>query len=253
MASKCAVGKASQHACEYLPVRSGGGGRPEGLNPLLPPPEKIFTIMVAPCGSGKTVALVNLFLRKNQYRGFYPGGIFIFSPTALTDDSMRPLRESASVHLLGRYTDEAAIEFFQSRAAYIAESKDNDETPLTACLVLDDSVGDIRQGSAISSEILKHRHFDLGVVITTQAFREIPTQFRGNASLIFLWRCRDHKEQQKLQESYGNQFGDVGLLLRRATAGGKHNFLLLTQGLAPRTEAWRGMGLELLFDADSED
>nr|WP_281722912.1 ATPase/DNA packaging protein [Nitrosomonas nitrosa] len=232
----------------YLPVLTPKHKRPKDLHPLLPLPKDLFAIFYGGVGSGKTQAMLNLVLRSQQYRDFYPGGIYVFSPTAEHDDSTRPLRESSDVHLLGPYSDEKCMQLFKELEEAVDKAKEEGDEPLPSLLVMDDCVGDIKEYSQVATEVLRHRHRHCGVIILTQLWKGIPTKFRANASMVYLFKVRDDQEMKKIQEAMGSTFGNLSSLMARAHQE-PHDFLLLFQGRCPKTQAWRNFCQELLYEA----
>lgn len=231
----------------YKAVKTPARPRPRGLHPVLPLPKDLFAIFYGGVGSGKTQAAMNLIFQKKQYRDHYKGGIYVFSPTAEVDDSTRPLRESSDVTLLGQYTDEKCLALFEELDQAVKEAVDEGDTPLPSLLVLDDCVGDIKESSKVCGEVLRHRHRHCGVIILTQLWRGIPTKFRANASVLYLFKTRDDQELKKIQEALGSTFGNISALMSKAHKD-KHDFLLCLQGRCPKTQAWRNFCQELLFE-----
>jgi hypothetical protein len=93
------------------------------INPILPTSS---FLIIAKTDSGKTNLLCNLFLKKSS--GFLDEyqKIYIFSPTALLDDSFDILNQNEQIEVIPEY-DEIRIEQIMDDNAISVEKENNDK------------------------------------------------------------------------------------------------------------------------------
>ncbi len=183
-------------------------------------------MLVGGCGSGKTVTLANLLLRKVFYRDLFDY-VELISPTATNDDSMRPLLDSKGIRHHPLLTDELVVLLLAQQDARVAiAKKENKPTPETLW-VLDDCLGSDSLGprSPLSKLIAQHRHHHLSIIVAGQLYKFVSPTLRANISSLLVWHLSDG-EVKKMVEEWGGTFPELPKLLEYATRE-KYSFLNL--------------------------
>lgn len=163
------------------------------LHPALPhPPFRMLINGVS--GNGKTNLILNLiskfYLDKNK-ESVFKRGIFIFSPSVLTDKAYNALTqicpEWVDSGLLHMYPEIDLDNIFNLVSDFESEGE--------ALIVIDDSAAsDILNSKKFAEKFLRSRHRNNSWIITTQMYRLVHKQLRTNMSDIIIYNIiNDHE------------------------------------------------------------
>ena len=70
--------------------------------------------------------------------------------------------------------------------------------------------------------LLRHRHYLTSVIICSQAYRQIPLFIRVNAQQVSIFRIKNKKELQAIEEELDADFGNAMEIVNKA---GQYDFL----------------------------
>ena len=144
------------------------------------------TILVGKSGSGKSVLLHNLLMRKEFFNKYqYFDKIFLVSPSAECDDIQRGLNLPPSCVFTDLIEGELAlekIEKFQSEQI----KKLGSGKAQKFCIVYDDCIGHTKfmNSPVFISSFIKCRHYNFTVFLCSQHFRKVPKICRMQASYL---------------------------------------------------------------------
>tara|TARA_R110000824_G_scaffold109215_5_gene256722 strand:+ start:17961 stop:18809 length:849 start_codon:yes stop_codon:yes gene_type:complete len=193
------------------------------LNPILPKPAAQL-LLIAPVKTGKSTIISNLLLRDSMYKGYFTGGTHFISPTINLDKTSRYIRDHPDINTYDEYSDElmdAIIDFQRER-----------EDDLPVCIVLDDILGVIKQGSVATKFSSRYRHHGVDLLVwSIQKYtQDLPPVIRMNATDVIIGSpFPNQKELGKIFEEFGDMYmGEDNLrkLYDEATPN-KHDFLYL--------------------------
>jgi hypothetical protein len=188
-------------------------------------------MLVAPTGSGKTVLLLNLIARKVfPYRKFYHS-IQVHSPTIETDNNWDVIRTERETKR-GQYElyDHLDAEAIMSLVDYndtMIKYKGKAKVP-HSLIVLDDLAGMMkhRSNDFLSALLMRLRHSNLHLWLTTQSYRAIPRPMRLQFLFVVIFRVSPQELDVVSMELNGSLDEDVFRSLhRRAVAAKPYNFL----------------------------
>ena len=184
-------------------------------------------VIVAPSGGGKTTLLVSLIL--DIYR-FCFRRVYVFSPTALLDDSWKPIQEFCEdvlrqdePCLYDSYEEETLQKIIAKHHKITAMAKSQKKTQLYGALVIIDDFTDspsVARGSKSLHELyVRGRHCGLSVYSSVQKYRVLAPIIRVNATDLIVFRLRSLAEQQAIVEENSAAYGKEATerILDRAT------------------------------------
>jgi hypothetical protein len=163
-----------------IPVKT-----PKTLHKFLPSSHLLIT---APTASGKTILMLNMITRKvfPYYR--YYDKIYIFSPTLGLDNSWSILEEDDKYILNEELDEEIIYEILEEqRKNILTKGKNKTKHRL---IIIDDLGGDMKNINYkfLVPLIMKLRHSNIHIWITTQSYRAIPRGMRLNFLYHIIFR-----------------------------------------------------------------
>ena len=192
-------------------------------------------LLAAPTASGKTMIILNLFLR--YYRDMF-ARIFMFSPSIKLDQQYAPLRK-----LLDKMTDQekeptyfedldqsALGRILDEQRRIVEECKKRKHPAPHIAICLDDLAdrGDILQkrqggtsgGSWLVTLATRGRHMNITWIVSSQVLNLVGAVIRKNVRCLCTWRLRNHKEVETLCEELSGVYDKNTLMemYREATA-----------------------------------
>lgn len=174
-------------------------------------------LILGAVASGKTCLLVNLLLSKHFFRDAFEK-VYVFSPTAEIDDSMRHMKEAFEVY--SEYKDEILEKIIAQQKKY-----PKDKMPKIA-IVADDSMGLLTK--KFYSFISRYRHINSNVFLSIQNFRALNPIARTNANAICIMNgIYNDNELAKIDEEYGSIYKNTLLYCYRKYAKQRYSFLYL--------------------------
>jgi hypothetical protein len=194
---------------------------PPLIRPLQDP--NFLYILSAPCGSGKTVFLLNIIKNKSlYYRKF--DKIYWFSRSLNTADI--PLPEDQQI-------DNFSLDTIESIIKDINEDENEDfEDSKNILFIVDDCVNDLQKigkSPKLLKLILNRRHAiekgSLSIMFTTQSLNLLPTPIRRMASAAIIFRTNSEKERQIIIDEYINLPKNITNTMLKAVFKKKYSFL----------------------------
>lgn len=171
----------------------------------------LHTLITAPTGSGKTVLIINMIARKIfPYKKFYKQ-IHIFSSTVETDNNWSVIRKlKGDKYILKEDLD---IEYIYNlvqdqEESILYEGKNKTKHHL---LIIDDFAGEMKNvnNKYLISLIMKLRHSNIHLWLTTQSYRAIPRAMRLQFLYHIIFRVSPQELDVISQEVNGSISEDV--------------------------------------------
>ena len=161
-------------------------------------------LFVAPTGSGKSVVIVNLLIRKRYLRNFYDKILF-FSPNVNYEE------EHIEIKLKNKKTDILFEEKFKENKfkkvietlmAEQKELKDNKKPMKKILIILDDFASDkkVMKSKTLKDLFFAGRKYGISVWITTQYYKIVPPDIRTNAEHLIIFSKQPSSELNKIAE-----------------------------------------------------
>jgi|DEB0MinimDraft_10_1074344.scaffolds.fasta_scaffold13949_2 hypothetical protein len=154
-------------------------------------------------GSGKTFTLVGMLAK--WYHQYFDR-IYLFSPTAREDNTA----EANPWPLLKLNPDRIIDDYDEARLREIVEDQRTSgctegKMPRTL-IIFDDMAGHIkgRTNTFINEYIIRARHDNVSIVLTSQKLTFMPTAVRANLSDVFVWPFSNNKEKACLFSEIGD-------------------------------------------------
>jgi hypothetical protein len=202
-------------------------------------PEVPFRILlVGSSKSGKSTLLVNLLRDEFYGKVFKKKYIIVFSPTACLDPKIKQIGAGNVYDTF----NPAILEYVMERQIAIAEGRDDepaieykdirdDPNPLNKpkkkkkhmeniLIIFDDCLGMrgvFDSNSMLNKMIIKARHYNISVIISTQKLSGVGRTIRLNMSAVFIFRALNGNEIDEILDEFSSK------------AHRKHNYLLLTE------------------------
>jgi len=158
--------------------------------------------IIAPSHSGKTNLIINLIKSKKFYYGYFK--VFIFSKSIHND----PIWDN--VHISGKYLcnelSEPKIDKILEHQAYLKDKYEEDETPEklpNLLFVIDDMCGDSQlsnRNSILNTLFYRGRHFNLSIILVSQAYKMISKNIRTNFSDMIFYAVENDGELKSIIE-----------------------------------------------------
>jgi hypothetical protein len=156
------------------------------------------------------------------------------------DGSIRPISTAPATTSITEYDDK----YVRAMVEGIEAEKEKEGKMKRRLLILDDCVGDVKPNSAITFLCTRYRHYNLSIIISTQAFRSIPSIIRSNAAMYFIFKTHNGKELDKMDDEFGASIPRFRAIYDEATRE-KHSFLFLD---LRDMRAWTRFFAKLLYD-----
>jgi energy-coupling factor transporter ATP-binding protein EcfA2 len=158
-------------------------------------------------GSGKSTTLISLL---EQYKYYFNGGIYIFSPTLETDNSWKKY--------LAKYEEVENISIFDNldldeMDSIIEEAKEDiSENGLREgrrrLVIIDDLIDSKNIKTQIMKTLFyKSRHYSISIWITSQSYMNLPRDLRLQLSNIFIHKP-DQSEIKRISDEQNNVYCD---------------------------------------------
>ena len=162
-----------------------------------------FTMnILAPSRSGKSVVITNLLYNKDfNFKNRFDKIIFI-SPTILIDPSLEFARDDEDIiHI----HEQKFLDELDSVIENIFEKQKEDPEESTL-LIIDDALLYLKS-KALMYATTRNRHYNLSIIISSQAYKKIDPVIRNNATHWLLFKTHTQKEQDHIEDDF-NGFPD---------------------------------------------
>jgi len=156
-------------------------------------------------GSGKTNLLINLFKKRRAGSKQLQSYSKCFDHIIIVSPSRHTLDEDIFLDL----ADDKKYDIFDENVINKVDAltnsrkyKDGDEN---LCLILDDVSSQLRDGIILKDFIrlsTNRRHLNLSIIIICHNIMQIDPKIRNNASLIFIFKPKNLKEEKNIRENY---------------------------------------------------
>ena len=166
----------------------------------------IRSVILGPSGSGKTVLLQSMIL--DIYRGCF-SRIYIFSPSIEVDHVWVPVKKYISEEMKVVHSDEEPIYFDHYDPEALSNiidvqnkitnyMKKQNKTKLFSILIIIDDFADSpefsRHSKLLHALYARGRHSMISTITATQQFSSIHPLIRVNATELYIYRLRNHKD-----------------------------------------------------------
>ncbi len=158
----------------------------KNVNPLLPNKTGFFLYISGAANSGKSTLLLSLL--KNNYNKKF-NNIFFFSPSVHTINADLLLNKSKI------YTNLDSLDeiLLKTSDAY-KDGLQNGQVESTL-IIIDDLINQFKRNNKTLLKLIYNRaHYNISLMITSQKFRELPLQYRSNASHIIQFGTKNISE-----------------------------------------------------------
>jgi hypothetical protein len=161
-------------------------------------------------GGGKSSLILSLLTLKESpwYKHF--DLIFLFSPTALNDDKMKPLLDDIGDQHYTDLTNENMHEVIAKCEAYTDRHKRKKKKgkPIY-CIIYDDCIHQIKtkKASEITRLVTQNRHIAGGItnIFSLQKYNSIPTIIRANLDCISFFHTENEQELDTFVKEIGSE------------------------------------------------
>ena len=193
---------------------------PNGHLPELP----FRLVAVAGSGSGKSLTIQNMILKKSLYRDCWDY-IILMGPTVRIDPQWQPVIDHMQKDL-GRDTDSKTrpciLETFDNDALVrllgdheklvkkLKSRKTNDSVELPAALFIFEDLADdpaAMRRSAILSMYVRMRHINCSCALLVQKYKLLSPIVRVNATVLLVWKLRNETESDQVCEDLSGRYG----------------------------------------------
>ena len=178
--------------------------------------DKTIPLPMKPCnyllsarkGGGKTSLLLNILMRKESpwYKHF--DLIFLFSPTALNDDKMKPLLEDIEDQYYTNLNNENMHEVLAKCEAYSDRHKRKKKkgNP-NYCIIFDDVIHEVKtkRASEITRLVTQNRHLKITNIFLMQKYNALPTMIRANLDCISFFHTENEQELDTFIKEIGSE------------------------------------------------
>ena len=194
------------------------------IDPVLPDIAKNCCILIiGKVRASKSTIISNLLLNDNFYNDLFDN-VYVISPTASQDATSRFLVDKYDGSVFNEYSDELIEQILRRQKSF-----PKDKRPLVM-LVIDDCLGMIPKNALLWHLSSRYRHYNVCMVITTQAFKRVDPVLRVNASHVLVcWNLAD-VEVEKIAAEYGSLLGtddDFTRTYRQRVQKDPYSFLYL--------------------------
>jgi len=168
------------------------------VHPNLPDLRRNFVLcLCAPRHSGKTTLYSNLLLRKDMFNApeNCPGGVFIFSPTIMSDLTAKWIREIYPESIYPKYEDSIVKDIITMQESYPPSERPK------IMIIIDDSIG--VKTPYLSNLASRSRHWNCCLLFSVQNFKQLNKTARANLSDVVLGMTYNHKQLEDIYEELG--------------------------------------------------
>lgn len=191
-------------------------------------------LICGPSGSGKTNLVMSMLKRTSKtskgdlfsYRKMFDNIVFV-SPSAHTIKN-NPLEHLSDDKKFNHFTDDVI-----DKCDELCETGvEDDEHTL---LILDDVSSELRRSKPLATRlnilVKNRRHMNLSIWIIGHKIVDFDPALRCNASLLFLFKPKGHKEWETLRTEYWNMNLDDAREITDYVFSSRHDFMLIDTSL----------------------
>ena len=220
----------------------------EGVIPEL----NTSTILVGKSGSGKSVLLHNLLMRKEFFNKYqYFDKIFLVSPSAECDDIQRGLNLPPSCVFTDLTEGELALEKIEAYQSGQIKKLGSGKAQ-KFCIVYDDCIGHTKfmNSPVFISSFIKCRHYNFTVFLCSQHFRKVPKICRMQASYLCFFAISNNEAEMLAEEfSPPSMKKDAFLSMVNDTLKEPYSFLIINMRSPWETRFRKGLAEPINLDA----
>lgn len=214
-----------------------------------------FAVVAGPRGSGKSVLVRNLILRKDMLKPFFPNdSIFIFSRSLDVNDDYAEVKTRYKFH---DYSNELVLTIMKAQENCIkAYGKSRTRSIL---FVMDDILdsGAFNYLSMVETIAIRGRHLKLSCILVTQSYMRVSRTIRINQDYLIFFSPHNLSEISRiLDENIEKKYRDMyETAIKKIFNSKKHSFILIDYKTSDPKRRWRVGLSDLLVDylPSSED
>ena len=176
-------------------------------------------------GNGKTNLILNLiskFYVDPEGKSVFTRGIFIFSPSVLTDRAYQAL-----VKIKPEWVEDESLQMFTNiDLDHIFNLVSDPEAEGAALIVIDDAAAsDLLNSKKFAEKFLRSRHKDNSWIITTQMYRLVLKALRTNMSDIIFYNVMNEHELGLIEHELVTNKVGINALKKAFASLDQHEFL----------------------------
>ena len=206
------------------------------LNPMMEadiiPRHASSVVFSGRSGSGKSNLMVNLLTREQFYKGYFDL-IFLFSPTAKSDDLAMYLK-LPDKRIFTDFNSDALENIFNIQRDII-EKKGITKSP-KILIIFDDIISNVKfmNSKAFKMAFIQNRHINVSTFVCTQSLKKLPKMCRDQANNIFMFPA-SQSEQINFVEDFcpPHTSKKVFQSLVETATRDRYNFLHINMRCAP--------------------
>jgi len=173
----------------------------------IPDTRSCVYIMCASKGRGKTTLLLNLLSTKQSDGGLkkYFDNIYMFSPTARTDDKTKKLVKELDRDgkFYEEFNDQTGNEVMDNIKEYNEQKmEESPDAEIRNCIIFDDCMCDLPKSfekkGGLNRMIIQARHNKTWLIFLVQRYVGVNRVIRSQADLISFWKTDNQRELQAL-------------------------------------------------------
>ncbi len=170
-------------------------------NNMLIPPVGSSVIFSGKSGCGKSTLLARLLIEPQFYKGYFDE-IFIFSPTANSDDIQKQMKIPKENVFTDLEDAAQLLAVLQSAQKRLLEDAKANEVPQIA-VIFDDVIGDkkLMNSTEFTKMFYQVRHLNCSTFLCAQHFKRVPLVCRNQANFIFFF-AGSRREVEIIAEEY---------------------------------------------------
>lgn len=170
-------------------------------NNMLIPPVGSSVIFSGKSGCGKSTLLARLLIEPQFYKGYFDE-VFIFSPTANSDDIQKQMKIPKDNVFTDLEDAAQLLAVLQSAQKRLLEDAKANEVPQIA-VIFDDVIGDkkLMNSTEFTKMFYQVRHLNCSTFLCAQHFKRVPLVCRNQANFIFFF-AGSRREVEIIAEEY---------------------------------------------------
>ena len=193
-----------------------------------------IVVMCGPPASGKTNLLMNMMIDKNFYKQKFHNVYLVSPESSFMSIKNHPFQDHDKVY--HELTEDLIDGIYDELLSIKKETKKIQYS----LLIIDDYASDIKSKSiqsALKRLLVKSRHVSCSVIFTLQSFNLMPLTLRKLVTNLILFKPKNNKETESLNEILNMKQDEIHTLLRFAFDE-QYNFLSIDTNTNELRKNW---------------